>query len=149
MIEAKPIIANRFWILKQGDHKIGTLESTGSELQAHIKDPVGNFRTIPMSREDSDITFCPEFETTPPRENMVHGFDAGQRAFNTMWDIKRRLPLFTKTPRSKSWYAAGWYWVKQHRHWNLYAIPKLIVLDRYDFRGPFNNKEQAHDQPLP
>jgi hypothetical protein len=60
-----------------------------------------------------------------------------------MWDVKHRLPLFTKENKSKSWYAAGWYAVKQHRSWKLIRNPKLIVLERYQYQGPFHTQEEA------
>jgi hypothetical protein len=65
-----------------------------------------------------------------------------------MWDVKHRLPLFTKENKSKSWYAAGWYAVKQHRAWRLLRNPKLIVLERYQYQGPFHTQESARDKSL-
>jgi len=65
-----------------------------------------------------------------------------------MWDIKRKLPLFTKQTKSKSWFAAGWYQLKQHRAWKVVHNPKLILLERYPYRGPFISKEQASDQSI-
>jgi len=56
-----------------------------------------------------------------------------------------RVPLFTKQAKSKSWFAAGWYAVRQHRSWRVVRNPKLIVLQRYQYNGPFHNKEQANE----
>jgi hypothetical protein len=148
MIEAKPVIANRYWILKQDDQKVGTVEADSDGFQVRIHDQTQRFRTIPMARKQASIDFQPEFRTTPQPRNLVHGFDAGCRVHNAMWDVKRRLPLFTKTARSKSWYAAGWYQVQQHRRWQVLRNPKLIILDRYQFQGPFHSQEQARDQSV-
>jgi hypothetical protein len=62
-----------------------------------------------------------------------------------MWDIKMKLPVYTKTTKSKSWFAAGWYRVKKGRSWTVSQDPKLIVLQRYAYAGPFYNQEQAND----
>jgi len=73
----------------------------------------------------------------------VHGYATGCRAYNPMWDVKHRLPLFTKEKKSKSWFAAGWYAVRQHRSWKVVRNPKLIVLERYQYQGPFHTAELA------
>jgi len=149
MIKAKPIVANRYWILKDQDRKIGTVEAQEGGFQVRINGQIQQFRTIPMVRQRVDIDFEPEFRARPQPRDQVQGFDTGCRVHNAMWDVRRRLPLFTKTAKSKSWYAAGWYQIKQHRRWSLIRNPKLIILDRYQFVGPFHTKEQANDQPLP
>jgi len=46
--------------------------------------------------------------------------------------------------QSKSWFAAGWYSIKQHRSWKVLQNPKLIVLERYTYQGPFYTEEQAN-----
>lgn len=143
MIEAKPVVANRYWILKQNDRKVGTVEADDRGISVRINNETQRFRTIPMLRKQAAITFQPAYRTTPRPRDQVHGYITGCRVHNAMWDVRRKIPLFTKTARSKSWYAAGWYLVQQHRRWSAVRNPKLIILDRYQFRGPFHTKEQA------
>jgi hypothetical protein len=38
--------------------------------------------------------------------------------------------------------------VKQHRSWKLLRNPKLIVLERYQYQGPFHTQETARDKSL-
>jgi len=68
--------------------------------------------------------------------------------FNVLWEVKHKLPLFTKEDNSKSWFAAGWYLVKQHRSWKTIQNPKLITLQRYAYQGPFHSKEEANDKSV-
>lgn len=149
MIEAKPVVADRYWILKQGESKVGTVEADEQGFAVRIQNRVQRFQTIPMVRSSTDIDFQPVFSITPQPRDQVHGYATGCRIHNAMWDVRRKIPLFTKTAKSKSWYAAGWYRVQQHRRWCIMHNPKLIILDRYRFQGPFHDKEQANDQPLP
>lgn len=144
MILAKPVIANRYWILKQEDRKVGSIEAHPDGYQVRVNDSVARFKTRPMLRKTVGIDFHPVFKKTKPPQNQVYGYDVGCRAYNQIWDVRRRIPLFTKTPRSKSWYAAGWYKVKQHRRWCVMHNPKLIILDRYQFQGPFHTQEKAN-----
>lgn len=147
MLEAKPVIANRYWILRKDNRKVGTVERDKSGFSVRIDGKLSHYRTIPMMRKTAQIEFHPAIKTTKPPRDLVHGYDTGCRAFNGMWDIKRRLPLFTKSSRSKSWYAAGWFAIKQHRRWQIVRNPKLILLDRYAFRGPYMREDQVRTEP--
>jgi hypothetical protein len=96
-----------------------------------------------MAREAVNIQFEPAETATPQPANRVYGHEVMGEVFNPLWDVKHRLPLFTREQKSKSWFAAGWYRVKQHRKWRVVQHPKLIVLERYAYQGPFQTKEQA------
>lgn len=145
-IVAKPVVDKRYWILRKDNQKVGALEAEGDGYTLRIENDVKKFKTIPMVRKTTDIEFAALERTTPVKKNEVYGFLTGCRAFNPMWDVKHKLPLFTKERKSKSWYAAGWYVIKQHRNWKVSQNPKLIVLERYPYQGPFHSEEQAHDK---
>lgn len=145
MIEAKPVVANRYWILKKNGRKIGQVEADSDGYVVKIQDRVNRYKTIPMVRRKAEIEFVPPEKATPRQPTMVHGYDAQCRAYNAMWSVRHRLPLFTKTTKSKSWFAAGWYVIQQNRTWRTEHNPKLIVLERYSFQGPFHTEEQARE----
>ena len=149
MIVAKPVIDKQFWILKQDDQKIGNIQvAPDGSYEVKILDYINRYKTIPMVRKAIGIEFEPAEKKSKPATDSVHGYSTGCRAFNGMWDVKHRLPLFTKTTKSKSWFAAGYYWVKQHRNWKLQHNPKLIVLERYPYHGPFHSREEANNEPV-
>ena len=141
MILAMPVIADRYWILKKDNRKVGQIEAQDDGYTVKISNTVKKYKTIKML--DRDIEFVPAVEIRLNPENQVYGYDTGQKVFNAMWDIQHRLPLFTQEENSKSWFAAGWYRVKQHRNWKVVQNPKLITLQRYTYQGPFHNKEEA------
>jgi hypothetical protein len=145
MIIAKPVIPNQYWILKQDDRKIGNIEAGGDGYSVKINNQVQKFKTIPMVRRRINI----EFES-PPRSvtklpKGIYGYEVQGQHFNEVWNAKLNVPLFTKTAKSKSWFAAGWYAVRQGRQWKTVHQPKLILLERYDYRGPYHTREQAGD----
>ena len=141
MILAMPVIADRYWILKKDNRKVGQIEAQDDGYTVKISNTVTKYKTIKML--DRDIEFVPAVESTPNPENQVYGYDTGQRVFNPMWDIQQRLPLFTQEENSKSWFADGWYYVKKHRVWKITQNPKLITLQRYSYQGPYHTKEEA------
>ena len=143
MILAKPVIANQYWILRDGDEKVGNIEATTDGFQVRLNDTIQTFKTIRMVKNRIGIDFEPITKSPAPKETSVYGFDTGCRAYNAMYEVKRHLPLFTKTKKSKSWFAAGWYAVKQNNTWRVMRNPKLISLQRYPYRGPFHTAEDA------
>ena len=145
MIVAKPVVANQYWILKQDDQKIGNIQASADGYVVKIQNQISSYKTIPMVRKKANIEFEPAEKVSKPATDSVHGYSTGCRAHNAMWNVQLKLPLFTKTTKSKSWFAAGWYTVKQHRAWKAIHNPKLIVLERYKYQGPFHTKEQANE----
>jgi len=142
-IIAKPVIDKQYWILKRDNKKVGELEVDSHGYTMRIENQIQRFKTIPMVRKSLDIAFEPAEKTTPIKPRQVYGYDTNCRAYNPIWDLKHKLPLFTKEKKSKSWYAAGWYTVKQHRSWKIVQNPKLILLERYQYQGPFHNQDLA------
>jgi hypothetical protein len=144
---AKPVIDQQFWILQDGDQKVGNIEACNGGYQVKIQNQIAQFKTIRMAAQRINIQFEPvkKIVSSGSVKNLVHGYPASGRIYNPMWDIKMKLPVYNKTNKSKSWFAAGWYRVKKGRTWTVTQDPKLIVLQRYAYVGPFYNKEQAND----
>jgi hypothetical protein len=57
-----------------------------------------------------------------------------------MYDVRRKLPLFTKSSQSKSLYCAGYYIIKFNKGWVKSFCPKAITVERYPYQGPFMDK---------
>lgn len=145
---AKPVIDKQFWILQDGNEKVGNVEACAGGYQVKINNQVAQFKTIKMVERKVNIHFVPSIKTKKASEskNLVHGYQAVGRVFNPMWDLKLRAPIYTKTNKSKSWYAAGWYLVRRGRHWSTVQDPKLIMLQRYPYRGPYHQEQEAIDE---
>jgi len=147
---AKPVIDKQFWILQDGDQKVGNIEACAGGYQVKIRNQVAQFKTIRMAAQRVNIEFesISNLDNKKSVTNLVHGYPTTGRCYNPTWDVKMKLPVYTKTTKSKSWFAAGWYRVKKGRSWTVAQDPKLIVLQRYAYTGPFYNKEQANDHSL-
>ena len=53
------------------------------------------------------------------------------------------MPLYTKTPDSDIYYAAGWYCINFDKCWKHGHGPKYSTLIKYGFRGPFKTEEEC------
>jgi hypothetical protein len=143
-IHAKPIVNGQFWVVEEDGVKIATLRK---ELNNHFRLSNAN-NIITFEKEDELITtFGSSFFLTDNRidisepVNECHGFPTKSRPYNAMYDVRKRLPLYTKQPQSKCYICAGWYQVK-FKAWVSLFCPKLITLERYEHRGPFMTKQE-------
>lgn len=144
MIIAKPVIDKQFWILRQDNEKVGNVEACAGGFQLKINDRVEKFKTIRMLQQRAGIQFEHALNNhVKSVQNLVHGYPASGKVHNPIWDVRHKLPLFTKTKKSKSWFAAGWYCVTRGKNSKIVQDPKLITLQRYKYTGPFYSKEEA------
>ena len=145
---AKPVIDKQFWILQDGNEKVGNVEACAGGYQVKINNQVVQFKTIKMAAQRVNIQFESSVKSKKINKspvNLVHGFPAVGRIYNPMWDVKMKVPVYTKNNKSKSWFAAGWYQVKKGRHWTVVQDPKLLLLQRYPYAGPFQDETAAND----
>ena len=147
MLVAKPVIDKQFWILQENNRKVGNVEACAGGYQVKINNQVAQFKTIRMAAQRANIEFEPAVKIAKPKAAMdqVHGYPISGRVHNPMWDVTQQLPVYTKTAKSKSWFAAGWYRVRRGRTWTTMLAPKLIVLQRYAYAGPFLTQQHADD----
>lgn len=149
-IVAKPIVKDQFWILKQDDRKVGNIEATADGFAVKINHTVTPFKTLAMIRQQGNIEFdlVGNRASQQPTSYQVQGYPSGSQTHNPIWDVQHKLPLYTKNQKSRSWYAAGWYQIKQGKTWTIEQSPKLITLQRYEYQGPFHTKDEASVKSL-
>ena len=147
MLVAKPVIDKQFWILQENNRKVGNVEACAGGYQVKINNQIAQFKTIRMAAQRANIEFEPAVKIAKPKAaaTQVHGYPVHGRVHNPMWDVTQQLPVYTKTAKSKSWFAAGWYRVRRGRSWSTILSPKLIMLQRYTHAGPFHSETQAND----
>ncbi len=143
-IKAKPIVDGKFWILEEDGERIGTLHkkennkfmlsAKGSEKYFHKKDDLTK-----IFGKDFFVTKVKS--TVSHQENKeVYGYPTSCYPYNTLFNVQKKLPLFTKSPSSKSLYCAGYYTIKFEKGWVKSFCPKLITIERYENRGPFKTQ---------
>jgi len=148
MIVAKPVIDKQFWILQRDEEKIGNVEACAGGYQVKINNQITQYKTIRMVEQRTGVRFEPPMIRSRPKStaNSVHGYPTVGRVHNPVWDVPHALPLYTKGAKSRSWFAAGWYSVKKGRKWKTVQDPKLIVLQRYPYHGPFYNQQEIPNE---
>lgn len=143
-IHATPIIPDKFWIVEENGTKVATLRKNDDNRfvmsnEAGIK--------IFESKESITKEYGKDFfaakiirEADDSKDGEVHGYPSSTTPHNAMFDIRKKLPLFTKSEDSKSLYCAGYYVIHFDKGWVKSFCPKLITLQRYEFKGPFKTE---------
>lgn len=144
-IHAKPIVDGKFWIVEQGGEKIATLHK--KENNKFVLSST-NGEVMFNKKEDLTKEFGKGFFLTSEKVKVTkaeevkecHGFPTSCKPFNAMFDVQRRLPLFTKSNQSRSLYCAGYYIIKFDKGWVKSFCPKAITIERYPYKGPFKTE---------
>ena len=143
-LHAKPIIADRFWIVEQDGEKVATLrKNEDNRYVMSNHDGVKIYETKEsLTKEFGKKFFTVKIvkEANDAQPNEVHGYPTSTEPHNAMFDIRKKLPLFTKSSDSKSLYCAGYYCIKFDKGWVKSFCPKKITLERYPYKGPFKTE---------
>jgi hypothetical protein len=143
-LHAKPIIDNKFWIVEKDGTKFATLRKNednkfimSNEKGVRIYDTRKSL-TDQFGKDFFIVKIVKEADNADPLE--VHGYSTSTEPHNAMYDIQKKLPLFTKSEDSKSLYCAGYYVIKFDKGWVKSFCPKKITLERYEYQGPFKTE---------
>jgi len=145
VIIAKPVVDGKFWIVEQNGEKVGTLHKKENNKFV-LSSNDGNTH---FSKKDELLkTFGKDFfgskikTTISAQEEVkdVYGYPTSCHPYNPMYNVQKKLPLFTKSKDSKSLYCAGYYIIRFDKGWVRSFCPKLITIERYENRGPFKDE---------
>ena len=140
-IKAKPVLKDKFWIVENNGERIGTMSWDERYMFSGKKETVFFNSLNQLKQHFGNFVFDNKTETEDRirigAENEVYGFPTNCVPYQPVYDIKRKLPLFSKSNKSKSYYCAGYYIVKFNKGWVKSFCPKLITVERYETQGPF------------
>jgi hypothetical protein len=141
-LKAKPVLKDKFWIVEQDNQRVGTMSWNDDRymFSSSIETCFFDNKREMKKKFGVDIIWSDADEQTLPNDFIVHGFPTSVQPYNTMYDVKRKLPLFTKSNKSKSSYCAGYYIIEFEKGWVKSFCPKLITVERYNYKGPFKTE---------
>lgn len=141
---AKPIVKNQLWVVTDGLRKVGNVESTvdgyslklgGMQRHFNSTKAIEGMVAIKFQRPQAPLKFNTPFAKWPTTG----------KTYNNVFDIKRRIHIYTKNRKSKCYYAAGWFRMKMGESWQTIFCPKYIFIQRYEYSGPFHTEEEAEN----
>lgn len=148
-MKAKTILKDKFWIVEEEGNNIGTLSWGDDRYMFSSKNKTIFFDNQKQIKKefglDISVEETPEV-TSKSLAKEIYNFPTSVLPYNSMYDIKRKLPLFTKSVKSKSLYCAGYYIIRFEKGWVKSFCPKLITIERYDFKGPFKTEIEMRQE---
>jgi len=144
---AKAVVKNKCWIVEDDGHKVGTIMANPQGVVYQHDQKREQFASLKLLSDRYNIVV----DKTPPKRiitetNTVYGYPCEHKPNNVLWDVPKRLPVFTKGTKSKSFFCAGYYIVKFNNGWVKSYCPKLITLNRYEYQGPFKTKQEMQEK---
>ena len=145
---AKEVMPGKFWILEDGQGaKKGTLQAAmDGKYNAMVDGKTISFTDWAMVVKDLSIVVGNKEKVVEDATHEVEGYPTNCAPFNSVWDVKKKLPLFTKAEKSKSLHAAGYYIVKFEHGWVHSFCPKLTTLTNNEWQGPFKTKLEMRER---
>lgn len=148
-LTAKTIVKNKCWLVESTEgEQVGTIitnprgvvyvnqKSSKREQFASLKLLSDRYNILIEKPKNIKILAMAE---------DVYGYPCESKAHNKLWDVRKQVPVFTKSTKSKSFYCAGYYIIKFNLGWVKSFCPKLITLNRYEYQGPYSTKEEMTD----
>ena len=140
---ATPIVKDKFWVVEQSGNKIGTIQAVEEGGFVYVYDQHREkFPSIKAIKDRYNITVTTKKkEIVKPKkeisENEIYGYPTEHTPHSSVYNLKKKLPIYSRTPKSKSYHCAGYYLIKYNNVWVKEFCPKLILLNRHDFLGPW------------
>jgi hypothetical protein len=143
---AKSLIPNKEWLIKIDEQKVGSISKKKREVLFLKNGKIIKFNSISEIKKTLNVEF--EESTIKHINNKttdfsVYGYPCNCEPFDPVYNLKKRLPLYTKNAKSKCRVCAGYYLVRSKNQWQKKFCPKLIVLERNPYYGPFKTEFEA------
>ena len=140
---AKPIVKNQFWIVTDGNKKVGNIEANNAGYGVQINGTFLQFNNAEELKKQTHI----KFENLKQEKSKVTipypEYPTTSRVYNSICDVTRGLHLYTKTRKSKCLHAAGWFVLNQTGTETVVFCPKYIFIQRYPYKGPYKTESEA------
>lgn len=137
---AKPIVKGEYWVVTDGEKKVGNVIADGTGFEVKLNGNTEHYKTTSAIKRQTKIDFqsVEKKKPVPP----LSSFPTPSKTYNNVLDVKRKLHIFTKTPKSKCYHAAGYFVVNQGEPQVMFC-PKYIFVQRYEYSGPYKTESEA------
>lgn len=144
VLVAKPIIKDQYWVVTDGEKKVGNVQANSVGYEVILNGNALQFNNTTDIQKKTKITFQPLKSNKTKAQVPYPEYPTTSKIYNSIFDIKRKLHLFTKSSKSKCFYAAGWFVIGQNGQNEVIFCPKYIFIQRYDYQGPFKTESEAN-----
>jgi len=141
---AKTIIKDQYWVVTDGEKKVGNVQANGTGFEVKLNGSLSQFTNVQDIRKKTKIRFEPLKSNRTQVTLPYPEYPTTNKTYNNIFDLKKKLHLFTKTRKSKCYHAAGWFLIEQNSFKQAVFCPKYIFIQRYDYQGPFKSEDEVN-----
>ena len=141
---AKPIIKDQYWVVTDGEKKVGNVQANSAGYEVILNGSALQFNNTVDIRKQTKISFQPMKSNNTRIKMPYPEYPSPAKTYNNMFDIKRKLHIFTKTKKSKCYQVAGWFLINQNGQKQAIFCPKYIFIQRYEYTGPFKTEAEVN-----
>jgi hypothetical protein len=144
---AKPVVKNKFWVVEDDGKKIATIQAIddGSCVYVH-DDQREHFPSVTILKKKYHIKFGTVKKPKTEKITEIYGYPISGRAYNIVYDVQRKLAVYSKTQKSKSLFCAGYFILKLDDKWETIYCPKNITVNRHEYFGPFKTETEMNNK---
>ena len=148
---AKVLVPDKEWLVTDNQEKIGSISKVKKGyVFLHKGKEVPGFANLSEVKSKFGIAVFEESFNRVKREDdknpVIYDFPCSSKPYNPVYSVKKKLPLYAKSSKSKSQYCAGYYVIKFRKGWLKSFCPKLITLERYPYHGPFKTEVEMKSE---
>lgn len=140
---AKPIIKDQYWVVTDGEKKVGNVLANSAGYEVLLNGSTHQFNNTEDIKKQTKIKFVHLKSDNSKVELPYQDLPKPKKTYNDVFDVKRKLHLFTKTEKSKCLHSAGWFILKMTETPEVIFCPKYIFIQRYPYEGPFKTEDEA------
>lgn len=140
---AKTIVKDQLWVITDGSKKIGNVEADQSGYCIKIRGDTKHYASTKAIEQNFHVTFDKPKTLESHEETPFANWPTDSSTYNNFYDIKRKLHVYTKSPKSLCYHCAGYFKIKMTDEWEVVFCPKYIFIQRYPYHGPFKTEDEA------
>jgi len=140
---AKPIVNDQYWVITDGQKKVGNVQADGSGYEVKINGDQTHFDTTDEVVKFTKIKFESFRNVKPEVKTPYPEYPTTNKVHNSIFDLKRKIHLYTKNKKSKCYHAAGWFAMNTNGNNHVVFCPKYIFIQRYKYLGPYKTEQEA------
>lgn len=144
----KVLVPNKEWLIRDETTKIGGVSKDRKGYAFYKGGRKTTFKSLAEINRAFGTALSEESvkkikeEAAENKNYAIYDYPCSSKPSVPVYNVKRKLPLFSKNDKSKSRYCAGYYVIKFRKGWVKSFCPKLITLDRYPYQGPFKTEAE-------
>ena len=136
-VTTKQLLPNRFWLLLHNGSKIGTIQKhTDTQYVITSVDSTILTMTEDEVNQKFDLDTSAELPEIEP-EKLLYDFPTKHVPYNGVYDVHKKMALYSKSENSDNMYAAGYFLVHFPKGWVRGFCPKLSTIEGNEYQGPF------------